>query len=160
MRAENQRVASDKPASKPASPAMISAMRTICPAEPDSREIRLMMSPASSGVITPITDEPTTSARKNVISRQYGRAMPMMRRTMPFGSSRAVTDGSRRNDLMAAMEVMGLDTARPPLLLRCGQRGPSGNCSTPEEEGSPTGREFPQPADLGGALFRVLGVVV
>jgi len=40
------------------------------PAEPCSREIRFTMSPASSGVITPITDEPTTSARKNVSSRR------------------------------------------------------------------------------------------
>jgi hypothetical protein len=33
--------------------------------------------------------------------------MPRIRRTVPFGSSRAVTDGSRRNDRMAAMEVIG-----------------------------------------------------
>src|SRR4051812_13777277 len=41
--------------------------------------------------------------------------MPRIRLTVPFGSSRAVTDGSRRNDRMAAMEVMGLLMVRPPL---------------------------------------------
>ena len=32
--------------------------------------------------------------------------MPRIRRTVPFGSSRPVTEGSRRNDRMAAMEVI------------------------------------------------------
>ncbi len=40
--------------------------------------------------------------------------MPRIRRTVPFGSWRAVTDGSRRNDRIAAMEVIGWLTSTPP----------------------------------------------
>jgi hypothetical protein len=107
IRAENQRVPREIPASTMASPAMISAISMMPPAVPCRPAIRLTMSPASSGVITPISDDPTTRARKNVSSRRYGRAMPRIRRTVPFGSSRAVTDGSRRYDRMAAIDVMG-----------------------------------------------------
>src|SRR5919199_4019089 len=41
--------------------------------------------------------------------------MPRIRFTAPLGSWRLATSGSRRNDRMAAMEVMGLLMARPPL---------------------------------------------
>ena len=56
-----------------------------------------------------------------------GRAKPRIRRTVPFGSSRAVTDGSRRNDRMAAMDVIGWLTSTPPPSSSTGQhRGPAG----------------------------------
>ena len=58
------------PASSTASPAMISAMRTIPPAVPVSPAIRLTMSPASSGVITPMIEDATTSSRKQISSRR------------------------------------------------------------------------------------------
>src|SRR3954467_3033680 len=44
--------------------------------------------------------------------------MPRIRRTVPLGSSRLAILGSRRNDLIAAMEVIGPLTARPPFLVR------------------------------------------
>jgi hypothetical protein len=70
IREENQRWASELPASSTARPAMNSAIRTMSAAVPSSPAIRLMMSPASSGVITPMTAETTTSVRKNVSSRR------------------------------------------------------------------------------------------
>ncbi len=70
IREEYQRWASELPASTTASPAMTSAIRTMSPAVPASPAIRLTMSPASSGVTTPITAESTTRARKKVSSRR------------------------------------------------------------------------------------------
>jgi hypothetical protein len=70
IRAEYQRVASEMPASSTASPAMNRAIRTMSPAVPSRLAIRLMMSPASSGVITPISEDPTTRARKKLSSRR------------------------------------------------------------------------------------------
>jgi hypothetical protein len=37
---------------------------------------------------------------------------------VPLGSSRLAIFGSRRKDRIAAMEVMGLDMTRPPLVRR------------------------------------------
>ena len=70
MREENHRVLSEIAASRTARPAMTSAMRTMPAAVPSSPAMRLMMSPASSGVTTPITDEATTSSRKQLRSRR------------------------------------------------------------------------------------------
>src|SRR4051812_1544756 len=156
MRAEYQRLTSENPASRTARPAMTRAILTIWPAVPSSREIRLTMSPASSGVITPMTDEATVSSRKNVSSRRYGRAMPRIRLTVPFGSSREVTNGSRRKDRMAAMEVMGLLMVRPPLRQANARRDralPRGSLSAASDE-------FADPAHLRAALRGVLGLVV
>src|SRR3954469_16148081 len=157
IRAENQRVPTEMPASTTARPAMISAMRTIWPAVPCRPEIRLTMSPASRGVITPMTAETTVSSRKNVSSRRYGRAMPRIRFTVPLGSSREVTDGSRRKDRIAAMEVMGLLMSTPP---------PSVAGPTPRpavlfhRSVSATTDELGDPPDLRRTLGRVLGLRV
>ena len=70
IRAENHRVASEIPASTTASAAMSSAMRTMSPAVPSRPAIRLTIRPASSGVSTPMSDEPTTSRRNQVRSRR------------------------------------------------------------------------------------------
>ena len=70
IRAENQRVASEIPASTTASAAMNSAMRTMSAAVPSRPAIRLTIWPASSGVSTPMSDEPTTSSRNQVRSRR------------------------------------------------------------------------------------------
>jgi hypothetical protein len=70
MRAENQRVASEMPASRTARPAMSSAMRTMSPVVPCRLAIRLTICPASSGVSTPMTDEPTTRSTNQVRSRR------------------------------------------------------------------------------------------
>src|SRR3954465_8136658 len=158
MRAEYQRLTSENPASRTARPAMTRAILTIWPAVPSSREIRLTMSPASSGVITPMTDEATVSSRKNVSSRRYGWAMPRIRFTVPFGSSRDVTDGSRRKDRMAAMEVMGLLMVRPPLSPPnpgcAGAVPPPSLSATPDEIGDPAYLRLP----LGGVLLLVVVV--
>src|SRR3954449_4437319 len=82
--------------------------------------------------------------------------MPRIRFTVPFGSSREVTDGSRRKDRMAAMEVMGLLMVRPPL------RPPNTGCAgavpslsaTPDEIGDPAHLRLP----LGGVLLLVVVV--
>src|SRR3954453_23432807 len=85
--------------------------------------------------------------------------MPRIRRTVPFGSSREVTDGSRRNDRMAAIEVMGCPPSTPPPSIR-----PANTVSAPPvpeavSQGGPsrTGDELLEAQDLGGALGRVLG---
>ena len=70
IREEYQRVAREMPASITASPAMKRAIRTMPPAVPSSRATRLMMSPASRGVTTPINEEPTTSSRNQIRSRR------------------------------------------------------------------------------------------
>ena len=70
IREEYHRVASEMPASITASPAMNRAIRTMPPVVPSSRAMRLTMSPASRGVTTPITDEPTTSSRNQIRSRR------------------------------------------------------------------------------------------
>ncbi len=70
IRAEYQRVASEMPASTTARPAMSSAMRTTSLAVPSRLAMWLTIRPASSGVSTPMTDEPTTSSTNQVRSRR------------------------------------------------------------------------------------------
>jgi hypothetical protein len=111
MRAENQRIATENPASTTASPAMNRAMRMMSPAVPSRVAIRLTMSPASSGVTTPITEDAVTRSRNRVRSRRYGRAKDRTRRTVPLGSLRVATVGSLRNDRIAIMA--GLLTRSP-----------------------------------------------
>src|SRR4051794_9953088 len=159
MREENQRVAREMPASTTARPAMTSAMRTMSPAVPSSRAIRLTMSPASSGVTTPMTDEATTSSRKMTNSRRYGRATPRMRRTVPLGISRPVTEGSRRNERMADMDIMELLTSTPPPPVDRPSR--SSNAAAPgplPDSLSATSDEIVQSAHLGGPLGGVLAL--
>src|SRR3954463_7565882 len=102
--------------------------------------------------------------------------MPRMRRTVPFGSSRAVTDGSRRNDRIAAMEVMGPLMSTPPPLgpasaipygqrdslrptrFRTGQRDVDGTSSG--RSVSATSDQIGDPADLGLPLGGALRLVV
>src|SRR5690242_17001802 len=82
--------------------------------------------------------------------------MPRIRLTVPFGSSREVTDGSRRKDRMAAMEVMGLLMVRPPLRPpNTGRAGAVPSLSaTPDEIGDPAHLRLP----LGGVLLLVVVV--
>src|ERR671917_1569516 len=163
IRAEYQRVPREMAASTTARPAMNRAIRTMSPAVPSRLAMRLTMSPASSGVMTRMTEEPTTSSTNQVSSRRYGRAMPRMRRTVPLGSSRAVTDGSRRKDRIAAMEVMGPLTSMPPP-LPTGQHPCRAGCSWRSlpgpSDGSAPADQLRQPAGLGGALGRVLDLRV
>ena len=79
--------------------------------------------------------------------------MPRIRRTVPFGSSRPVTDGSRRNDRMAAIEVIGrlTCTASSPRPANTSRAGCSGEavCQRPRVSATPRGdvvRPNTQPA--------------
>src|SRR3954462_11188424 len=92
--------------------------------------------------------------------------MPRIRLTVPFGSSRAVTDGSRRNDRIAAMEVMGLLMSTPPP-SRPANNAPGRPCSSgPSVQKarrtsvSATTDEIADPAHLSFALGGVLRLVV
>ena len=82
--------------------------------------------------------------------------MPRIRRTVPFGSSRAVTDESRRNDRIAAMDVMGWPTSTPPPSPVPPPANTAAGGAVPEEVVSAASDEFLQPAHLGGPLGGVL----
>ncbi len=108
IRAEYQRVPSEIPASSTASPAITSAMRTISPRV--QAAIRLTMSPASSGVATPIDADDQDQEPAQLAAVGPGDAQDALDRAR---AAAGVTDGSRRNDRIAAMEVM-LFMAPPP----------------------------------------------
>src|ERR671917_1632372 len=99
--------------------------------------------------------------------------MPRMRRTVPLGNRREVTDGSRRKDRIAAMEDMGPLTSMPPPLptgqhpCRAGCSG--GSLAVPADSpaavgagaaGSGPAGQLGQPPGLCGALGGVLGLRV
>src|SRR5919206_444585 len=81
--------------------------------------------------------------------------MPRMRRTVPLGSSRATTDGSRRKDRIAAMEVMGPLMSMPPP-LPTGQHphraGCSGGSLAGPSDASAVADQLGQAPGLGGPL--------
>src|SRR3954463_12116756 len=89
--------------------------------------------------------------------------MPRMRRTVPLGSSRATTDGSRRKDRIAAMEVMGPLMSVPPP-LPTGQHPRRAGCSEGSlavpADGSAAADQLGQAPGLRGPLGGVLGLGV
>src|ERR687893_1118147 len=89
--------------------------------------------------------------------------MPRMRPTVPLGSSRATTDGSRRKDRIAAMEVMGPLMSMPPPFpsgQQPGRAGCSGGSLAAPPDGSAAADQLGQAAGLRGPLGGVLGVRV
>src|SRR3954447_1967094 len=159
MRAEYQRWLNERPASMTASVAITTAMRTTEPAA-SCCVMWFTTPPASTGVITPISASPITSATKTASSRRYGRAKRTTRRHVPGASCFSSTARSRRIARMTCIE--SIDTG----YLRRGQRGGGARYSivrcgrtTLDGAGAVLGVEAgdgPQPAVLGVALGGLL----